>query len=878
MLAATLLVIGLLGWPLAVETVRALLARRVTMELLFILCLAGAFILSCQSMIRGHGPVYFEVVAVLLIVYSIGRAVSMASRQRAAAAMTEFSEAISFARRVAPTFGGGESTVPVREIARGDRIRVLPGEFVPVDGCVLDGQSFVRETPFTGEWISASRGPGDTVIAGTLCEDGPLLLEASTGGDGRRIDRLAELIDQARRSPTSLQRQADRFVRWFLPMVCVVALGTFGWWTFTTDLQTGLHHALAVLLVACPCAAGLATPLVLWTALGRLARQGLILRGGDTLERLAGVDSVIFDKTGTLGDERLLIERIDTDVAPPQRARSLAVLAAVERCSQHPVAVALSGIPVPEGAPRVSVHNVRPLPGRGIEADVSTDAANVFRDGDIRADIDSFSPAGNGRLHVRIVRDDSAEVATGRLAVRMEIDGQLAARVLIRERLRDRAEQCIEELRRLGLTVQIMTGDSEVGASGVRHLAPTTAGLTPEDKHQAVLELRTQATLAGSGPSSRPLFVGDGLNDAAAMGAAYAGIALAGGSAVAIESASATLHGGDLLLIPRAIVLARGSVRAIRSHMHWAVVYNIAGMVAAAGGLLHPITAALLMAASSAFVSWRSFRIKAHEDHASQAPPVPVSPCPLVSSSPHPLVSLSPHPPVPESPDPHVTPSPGHPVTRPLAPSLRLSFSPSTLAVVHATALLAQAILLAHLASLTPLLTSLTLLAFAATAWLALKNWHRFPPWLDMTFAMVTLGGLGMNFGWWADLGFKPVMAGGPICPCSGQTLYGPTTLLTWMNAGMLLLGVPAMFLARRTREPFVWRRWCCGGMIVLGVPGMIIGMMAGSVLAHQLTVNWSLPTRVVADYLLMMAGMCAGMLIPHALEYAVPARWRGVE
>ncbi|MHC4932724.1 MAG: HAD-IC family P-type ATPase, partial [Planctomycetota bacterium] len=368
-----------------------------------------------------------------------------------------------------------------------------------------------------------------------------------------------------------------------------------------------------------------------------------------------------------------------------------------------------------------------------------------------------------------------------------------------------------EALRDQSLNVRILTGDGWAGAHAVLDLAETEAELTPEQKHRAVESLR-----GGEPGYARPLFVGDGLNDAAAMAASHVSIALAGGSSVAAETASATLHGDDLTLIPRAVGLARHAVRIIRSNLHWAVAYNLLGILAAATGHLHPVVAVLLMACSSAFVSWRSFRLA--------KPPA----LPRRAATREERIR------------------PGRGVLR-------------MFGALHVAGMLGQGWLLAILAGRP---VPGTLAAFAAAAVLLLAFWRRMPPWLDMIFAMVTLGGLGMNFGWWMDFGFQPAVGGCPHCSPEQSSL--------WMNTGMLLLGVPAMFLVRHTWERFRWRKWCCGGMVVLGIPGMLLGMLAGSVIAAE----W-LPGAVVGHYLLMMLGMCLGMLLPHALEFALPRRAR---
>ena len=785
MLVATVAVMLLLGRPMAIDAWRSLRARAVSMELFFLICLTASFALSCQSILRGTGPVYFDVVAILLIVYSIGRAVGQHSRRRALASARELTDSLATARLEDGT------VVAVDTLRPGARIVVRGGELIPVDGRVVAGQAFVRETAFTGEWIAATRSAGDAVVAATACEDGPLTIEVTEAGADRRVARLTALIEEARVRPGRLQRRADRFVQWFLPIVLGVALIAG---LRAPDLHEGIFRALAVLLVACPCAAGLATPLVVWNVLGRLARRGLVLRSGEVVERLADVESAVFDKTGTLGAEQLRVESIDTTPAPHEAEETLATLRAVEEGRSHPVASALRNVPVAVGAPPVAVDRTRTIPGRGIEADVRRAGA---------------------RHRFAIVRDDSLG-DDGALHLRIESDGKLKARARLRERLREGAEGAVARLDALGVPVTILTGDGAGGAAQVAGFAPTESGQTPEQKLARVRSMR------------HPLFVGDGFNDAAAMAASHTSIALASGSDVAVETADATLHGGDLTLVPQAVAHAREAVRMVRSNLRWAVLYNFAGIAFAATGHLHPVLAALLMGVSSAIVAWRSLRFGG------------------------------------ETPTPAACPAP---VTReddaiPVPANVRrLLFG------VHTGALFGMAAITAVLADLGPSGTLGLLLAAGIGTWWIARSWTRLPPWADMTLGMVTLGGFGMALGWWADLGFDTGLAA--TCPC--VTPSG-TQVMTWMNAGMLALGVPAMYLLRHTWMRFRWSRWCCSGMLLFGVPGMVIGMLAASRLLHGIDPDLSASMLVVVDMAAMLFGMVVGMLVPHALGYAFGA------
>lgn len=785
MLAATLLVMALLGWPLLLAAGYELQRRRITMELLFLLGIVAAMAISVQSMIAGRGPVYFEVVSILLVVYSVGRAVNQYNRQKAASAMQSLTDQVRTARLV------DGNTIDVRQIRAGDMVQVMPGELIPVDGQVVSGSSLIRQTAFTGEWAPVLAREGDPVLAGAACEDGSLLIRATADGNDRRVDRLAELIEAARRTPTSLQRQADRLVRWFLPTVLVVAAGSLIFWTIRQNPETGLFSALAVVLVACPCAAGLATPLAMWSALTTLAKRGLIVRGADAIERLAGVDGVIFDKTGTLSDEKMIVKNII--VHGHDRQRLLSLISAVERRSNHPVAKALASLSHNDDG--VEVVAMQTIPGLGIEATI-----------------------GDGS-RLRIIRDDNSP--PGELRLNVILNGSPATTIFLGESLRQSAQRTIRRLQQMGLLLHVMTGDSPAAASHIQQLAPTTAAMTPAQKHDAVLAMRNDP----SAKMRRPLFVGDGINDAAAMAVSHASIALAGGAEIAVESASATLHGGDLTLIPAAIELSRRTVASIRSNLLYAVAYNVIGMTAAACGWLHPVLASVLMAASSALVGYRSLRTKKYEGRRMKDE----------------------------------------------RKALRLDAFVHLPSVIHGVGIIGQAAILIPLARLSASEAALTIL-IAIIGWrLVARYAHRLSLWFDHILAMITIGGLGMNFGWWADMRFGSAIHENAMRPCcamaakiTSHTLAAPTSY--WMYAGMVLLGTPAMYLLRRQPEKFSWRRWCCIGPLIVGVPGMCLGMFGGALAAEQ--IRFLSPTaHVLAAYTLMMIGMIAGMLLPHAFE-----------
>ena len=740
----------------------------------------------------------------LLVVYAAGHAITSHSRSKALAATQQM------LCNVAQVRMDDGLMRDVTLVDKGDRVRVMPGELIPVDGVVLAGQSLVRTTAFTGEWQSLTCSEGDAVLAGSACEDGTLIVGATAAGLDRRIDKLANLIASACQSSSPMQRLADRFVRVFLPAVTLVATGTLLYWGLVHhNWPAAIFNALAVILVACPCAAGLAVPLTTWTTISRLTEKGLLLKSADALQRMAMTQAVTFDKTGTLADDRLELKELKTAPDPQQRHQTLSLLAAIERHSEHPVARALRNLPGAKHNAGVEVSTVRVLPGRGIEADVVV----------------------HGRASVaQLVRRAGTELLT----IDASLDGIWIATASFAEALRESSAKAVEQLKAMGLPVEIMTGDSSGRTAA--ELASVSSGRTPEQKYSASCAATTNV-----------LFVGDGVNDAAAMAASHCSIALASGSQIAIETADATLHGGDLAVIPEAISLARRAMATIRSNFAWAVGYNVIGMALAVSGLLHPVVAALLMMLSSAVVAWRSFNL-------SSAAPATVSLPPAELSE---------------------VPSAGRTLPTWLFSSL------------HLTGMVVQGAILILLAQL-GLGAGLAVLAICAmAALLTIRLRAKLPAWADMTVAMLSIGGLGMNLGWWMDLHFSPAIQNGMVMACcmvrKTMEATGAEASSHWMYWLMLTAGVPAMYILRTGRAGagaggpiyFNWRSWCCTGMLLLGVPGMCFGMWSGAQLAMRLE-NLPGQLQVVVAYALMMAGMCAGMLVPHALELAwLPLRQR---
>ncbi len=577
---SAVLVFALAGLPILREAWNAARRGRIVIEQLFLAGVVAAFGASVQSTLTGHGHIYYEVVAILVAVYTFGRLVGERRRRAALDAARQLGSEFERAERL--TCCGSTESIAASDIREGDRVFVRTGGAIACDGIVVEGTAFVRETALTGEPFPVVKRPGDSVLAGSHTVDGSLTLEASREGTARRLDGLLEAVRSAQDQPSQLQREADRLVAWFLPAVIGVAALTFAFWTWRDGWLTGLFNALAVILVACPCSMGLATPVGIWSALASLASRGIIGKDSNIVERLAKTDVVIFDKTGTLGEEQL--ERIDfVEASGEKRSELLDAIARLEAGSDHPVARAFR-------RPGAAAVETRILPAAGIEGRVD---GRMLRVGNL-----NVVPASEVAAAEALARELKGENGAS-VRIYAVVDGRIAGVALLRERLRDSAREAIARLEELSVRTEVLTGDRAEAAAA--HALPNVrAGLTPAEKAQHVCSLR-----AGG---ARVLFVGDGVNDAPAMAAAEVALAIGSGSALARESAAAELASGDLAAVPFAIARCREALAAMRWNIRFAAAYNAIGISLAAAGILHPVAAALLMLASSFTVTWKALR------------------------------------------------------------------------------------------------------------------------------------------------------------------------------------------------------------------------------------------------------------------------------
>ena len=798
-LCATVLVIALLGGPLAATAYRELRRGRLTIEALFLLTMAGAMVASLQAHITGHGKIYFEVVSILLVVYTLGKAIGARSRAAALAGSRAWAGQLEMCRLVDAE--GGARTVPVAEVRPGNLVEVNPGETIAVDGVIRDGIGFVSEAPMTGEPFVVVRRPGDTVLAGMASHDASFRIEATAKGTERQVDRLLLAVEEARERPVSLQARADRIGRWFFPLVVITALGTFTYWTIEIGWEAGLFNAMSVLLVACPCVIGLATPIIVWSALSRLAERGLIVSCGDTIERLAEVDCVMLDKTGTLTGDSFALLDIVTAPSGDDRARLLGWLAAIQERSRHPIARPFAKLPRVTGdAPRIVT--LRTVPGRGVEAEVESErVTHTVRIGTP----DWIESVARDPLQGALSRQLKA---TGH-RVSISLDGELVAVAVLAERLRDSARETLESFERMELPVEVLTGDTAERATEL-DLPAVRARMLPDDKRAAV-EL---ATVQGQ----HPLFVGDGINDASALAVAHVGISLSSGADIAKSAADATLFHDDLRAIPWAIELSREALRAVQRSLYRALFYNLIGMTLAACGVLHPVAAVALMVVSSLSLIFSATRLGIDPNH-----------CQAHSTRGNRLL-------------------------------LRQSAFRS---VVHALAFALQGVVFALLLDASREAAVLLVGGFTFLGLLLAYYWCRraIPHALDMVIGMLSFGNLGMLLGWWADNGFA-ALANDSCCHCATAGMMRPWMwlgMLACANVAMLWFGqqlarpssrhVAAMFSGGNLGMVLgmIAGGWCApqimtGPMTATAftsftgmTAGMLMGMLFGTWLAERL-------------------------------------------
>jgi Cu+-exporting ATPase len=611
LLALTSVVQFWCGWRFVRGLARSVVRRTADMDTLIGMGTLSAYVFSALVTLwpafgewSGVGPhaVYFDTSATIVALILLGQWLEARARGRA-------SEAIRRLARLAPPRAvvvrqGQDLEVAVEDLLPGDLVRLRPGERVPVDGIILEGSTALDESMLTGESLPVDKGPGDEVVAGTLNTTGSVLFRATRVGRQTVLAQILRMVEEAQASKAPIQRLADTISSWFVPAVMAVAVLAAGAWLLSGQVSSALVAFISVLIIACPCALGLATPTAVMVATGKGAEMGLLFRGGEVLERAGRLDAVILDKTGTVTEGRMkLAEVVALEGSPEDLLR---LVASAERASEHPVARALV-----EGARE-----------RGIEPGEASDFLSFTGLG-LRARVEGREVLVGSR---RLLEEQGLDpgpaagpyerlASEGKTPICVAVDGRLAGVVAVSDTVKASSPRAVRRLTDMGLEVYLLTGDSLATARAVAAQVGIEAGrvlaeVAPWQKVDKVKELQARGRVVA--------VVGDGINDAPALAAADVGVAIGTGTDVAMEASDVTLMSGDLMGVPRAIELSRRTLSTIRQNLFFAFVYNVVGIPVAAGILvpfggpfLNPMIAAVAMAASSLSVVSNSLRLRA---------------------------------------------------------------------------------------------------------------------------------------------------------------------------------------------------------------------------------------------------------------------------
>ncbi|MBI1362093.1 MAG: heavy metal translocating P-type ATPase [Alphaproteobacteria bacterium] len=607
-------VVAWAGYPFFVRGAASLKSRNLNMFTLIALGTGVAWTYSVVATLApsifppglrdAHGlvPVYFEASAVITVLVLLGQVLELRARARTGGAIRALlGLAPKTARRVQ---GDSESEIPIEDIAVGDRLRVRPGEKAPVDGVVIDGRSSMDESMVTGESMPVTRGPGDKVIGGTLNQTGALLIEATHVGQDGMLARIVQMVADAQRSRAPIQRLADRVSAWFVPLVIAAAIAAFlAWWLLgpAPSLSYGLVAAVSVLIIACPCALGLATPMAIMAGVGRAAQMGVLVKNAEALERMERVNTLVLDKTGTLTEGKPSVVAIEV-VPGADEAHVLKLAASLENRSEHPLAQAIVAAAKERSLALVEPSDFDSPTGKGVTGVVEGHSVVLGADRyfeELGVSIADLSGRADALRH------------DGATAIFCAIDGKVAGVFGIADKVKATTPASLRALRDQGLDLVMVTGDNRITAEAVARTLGVNrveAGVLPENKARIVEQLQAEGRVVA--------MAGDGVNDAPALAAADVGVAMGTGTDVAIESAGLTLLHGDLSGVVKARAMSVATMRNIRQNLLFAFGYNALGIPVAAG-LLYPVTGQLLspmiaaaaMALSSVSVIANSLRL-----------------------------------------------------------------------------------------------------------------------------------------------------------------------------------------------------------------------------------------------------------------------------
>ena len=574
------------GWPFLLGAWKALRRGASDMNTLISLGSLSAYIYSCWAVATRRHMVYFESAAVIVTLIILGRMLEARARAHTGDAIRQLAALAPLTARVIKR--RVEIEIPIEDVRPGDVLLIKPGERVPLDGIITEGNSSIDESMLTGESLPVEKARGTPVFAGTVNSSGSLRVSVTKSADQSMLARIVELVEQAQGQTAPVQRLADRVSAWFVPACLLIAFATFLYWfllSSTVDpLETALLRFVSVLIIACPCALGLATPTAVLVATGRAARLGILFKSGEALESAAEIDVVVLDKTGTVteGKPQVTAVRPEAGIGEEQL---LELASAVERNSEHPYAKAI--VVKAEGLRRIDVTEFVSQPGRGVSGVVEGKRVAILAD------------------------TEATGFPAEATVLRVTLDGKLAGRIGLADVARKESRQAVASLFDMGLAVTMLTGDRASAAEAIANqvgIQSVAAQQLPGQKLEKIVSLQKEG--------KRVAMVGDGINDSPALVKANLGIAMGSGTDIAIASADIALLRPDLSLVPKSLGIARAAMRVIRQNLFWAFVFNLLAIPLAAGAFkqwlgwdLSPMIAAAAMAASSVFVVTNSLRL-----------------------------------------------------------------------------------------------------------------------------------------------------------------------------------------------------------------------------------------------------------------------------
>lgn len=580
-----------LGIPIAKSSVDSLRAGEVGTEALILIGAVAAFAISVKSTLAGVGEVYFETATMILTLFTLGRYIDSKAKWRASESIKGLSSLVpSQVIRISPD--GVKESVSADDIAIGDKVLLRPGERIPLDGTVVSGQGSVDESFLSGESKPVMKKEKMEVFAGSINLDGTLILEIRKPAEEFLVKKIEKLMEKIRANPSAINRISDRLAAWFIPVIATIGLTVFAYWTYKGEPSTGIMRMLAILLISCPCAFGIAAPMAIWRGLGLAAQKGAIIMGADILEGLAKVKTIFFDKTGTLTTDTPAITAIITGEGRGED-ELLAIAAALDSHSTHPLAKSLVEEADRRGLKPLEALEIKSMPGFGIQGRVNHKQYHLGS----RSWITSLAREPDAEL---LKREAPAGESSG-MAFLLE-QGKTVGAFIFSQAIREGAAEALEAIKKLGIRTVILTGDDEKGALGVKHrLKPDMIKwrLFPADKAKEIRAEEKEKMTA---------MVGDGVNDAPALEAAHIGIAMGCGTELTRESAKVNLLGDDLRMIPFLIHLSRKVRGKVMVNFIWAFSYNLIGTFLAITGVITPLFAVMAMILSSLMVIGNTLR------------------------------------------------------------------------------------------------------------------------------------------------------------------------------------------------------------------------------------------------------------------------------